>query len=223
MSAVEFTGAKGHAEVRDPTAAERAVGRRAAEARATIPDLELAIDVEVSAALQRCESAGHSLDALLVGACARALRSVPQANGGYRDGRFERYSRVNIGVVLASEEAYLIPTVFDADRKSASELTEELARLRAAATAGELASPAFSGATFTLWNAGALGVDRAGMVINPGHAAALSAGAVRDAPVVREGQLGAGKLLTLTLACDHRVLYGAAAAVFLRAVGTTLT
>src|SRR5579859_6034231 len=124
MSAAEFTSAKGQTETREPTAAERTVARRTAEARATIPDIELALDVEMSAALERCEAESCSIDALLVGACARALKTVPQANGAYRDGRFESYSRVNVGFVVARGEVYLIPTVFDADRKSPGELTE---------------------------------------------------------------------------------------------------
>ena len=215
--------AKGETSAREPTAAERALARRVAEARATIPDLELSVDVEITAALERCREEGCSQDALLVAACARALRAVPQANGAYRDGRLETYSRVNIGYVVACSEAYLVPTVFDADQKSPAELTDELARLSAAAAAGELASPAFSGATFTLWNAGALGVDRAGIVVTPAQAGALTAGMIRDAPIVRDGQPAAGKLMTLTLACDHRALYGAQAAAFLRAVGKALT
>jgi len=220
VSAVEF--AKGQTEVREPSAAERAVARRTAEARATVPDLELSVDVEVSGSLERALSEGCSLDALLVAACAAGLRTVPQANGAYRDGQFERYSRVNVGFVVSASDAYLIPTVFDADQKSLRDLADDLARLSAAAAAGELTSPAFSGATFTLWNAGPLGVDRAGIVLSPPQAAAITAGAVRDAPIVRDGQVVPGRLLTLTLACDHRVLYGAAAAGFLRAVAAAL-
>jgi pyruvate dehydrogenase E2 component (dihydrolipoamide acetyltransferase) len=220
MSAVEF--AKGQTEAREPSGAERAVARRTAEARATVPDLELSLEVEVSGALARCSAEACSLDAVLVAACARALRAVPQANGAYRDGQFERYSRVNVGFVVAVPEAYSIPTVFDADQKSLAELTDELARLGASAAAGELGSPAFSGATFTLWNAGPLGVDRAGIVLSPPQAAAITAGAVRDAAVVRDGEVVPGKLMTLTLASDHRALYGARAAAFLRAVAAAI-
>jgi pyruvate dehydrogenase E2 component (dihydrolipoamide acetyltransferase) len=224
--------AKGETSVREPEPIERAVARRTAEARATIPDLELSLEVEIGDALDRARAQGVSLDALLVSACARALRAVPQANGAYRDGHFEAYSRVNVGFVVAgspgpvgrgsSNATYLVPTVFDADQKSPGELTAALERLVADAQAGVLAQPAFSGATFTVWNAGALGVSAAGPVINPPQAAALAAGAVREQPVVNGGRVEVGRVMTLTLASDHRILYGAEAADFLHAVAGAL-
>jgi len=212
---VSAPGAKGETRIEEPTAAERAIARRAAEARATIPDLELRADLDMAQAMQLSDSEGCSIPAILVRACARALKAVPRANGAYRDGRFELYSRVNIGIVTADEHAYLIPTLFDADQKSLADLTEEIERLAAAARAGELSPPSYSGATFTLWDAGALGVPASTIVVNAPQAAALAAGAIRSAPVVRDGEIKPGHLMTITLACDHRILYGASAARFL--------
>ena len=216
-------GAKGETTVREPTPAQRTVARRTAEARATIPDLECSVEIEVSAALERARGAQTSWDAALVAACARALRAVPVANGAYRDGRFEAYSRVNLGFVVAHEDTYVIPTVFDADERAPRELSGELERLTDDARARRLLAPAFSGATFTLWNAGALGLARSGIVINPPQAGALACGAVRETAVVRDGQLAAGRTMTATLACDHRVVYGAAAGAFLAAFERALT
>ncbi|HZU40095.1 MAG TPA: 2-oxo acid dehydrogenase subunit E2 [Solirubrobacteraceae bacterium] len=214
--------AKGDVEIDEPNPAQRTVARRTAEARATIPDLELSLDVPMGVAVHRQAGERVSLDALLVAAVAAALRAVPRANGAYRDARFEAYSRVNVGFVIARDEAYLIPTVFDADEKSPAELTAEIAQLTEDALARRLAPPAFSGATFTLWNAGALGLSRAGIVINPPQAAALAAGAVRELPAVRAGELVSEPVATLTLACDHRILYGGQAAAFLAAVSDAL-
>jgi pyruvate dehydrogenase E2 component (dihydrolipoamide acetyltransferase) len=218
----EVRSAKGEIETRAPTPAQRTVARRTAEARATIPDLELAVEVAMDAATARLEAAGCSFDALLLAACARGLRAVPEANGGYRDGHFELYSRINLGFVVAEEGLYAIPTVFDADTRSLAELDHELERLRAGARGRSLAQPAFSGATFTVWNAGRLGVDRAGIVIPPPQAGALAAGAVREVAVVRDGAVVPGQVMTLTLAGDHRVLYGATAAGLLSAVRAAL-
>lgn len=215
-------GVKGETAITEPSPAQRTVARRTAEARATIPDLELSVEVAMEAALARCAREDCSLDALLVAACAAGLRAVPEANGAYRDGHFERYGRVNLGFVVATADAYLIPTVFDADTKTLGELSAELAELAAGAQRRTLPSPAFSGATFTLWNAGALGVERADIVINPPQAGGLAAGAVRETPVVRDGAVVAGRVMTLTLASDHRVLYGARAATLLGAVRAEL-
>jgi pyruvate dehydrogenase E2 component (dihydrolipoamide acetyltransferase) len=215
---VSATGAKGETRIEEPTAPERAIARRAAEARATVPDLELRADVDMTHALKLRGSHGCSITAILIRATAIALKAVPRANGAYRDGRFELYSRVNVGIVVADDRSYLIPTLFDADQKSLAELTEEIERLAAAARAGELPPPAYSGATFTLWDAGALGIPASTIVVNSPQAAALAAGAIRAVPVVRGGAIRPGQVMTITLACDHRILYGAQAGRFLAEV-----
>ena len=215
-------GAKGDTRIEEPTAAERAIARRAAEARATVPDTELRADVDIAHALELRDSRDCSIPAILVRACALALRAVPRANGAYRDGRYELYSRVNIGIVVADEHSYVIPTVFDADEKSLAELSEEIERIATAARAGELSPPAYSGATFTLWDAGPLGVPASTIVVNSPQAAALAAGAIRSVPVVRDGEVKPGHLMPITLACDHRILYGARAARLLTEITEAL-
>jgi pyruvate dehydrogenase E2 component (dihydrolipoamide acetyltransferase) len=165
---------------------------------------------------------GQPVSALLVRACALALREVPRANAAYRDGRYELYSRVNVGYVLLGEDAFPVPTLFDADQKSVAQLADELDGLAARARAGELTPPELSGATFTVFDLGALGVASGSAVIAPPQAAAVSAGAVREAPIVRDGAIVPGHVMSMTLACDHRILYGAHAATFLHAIQTLL-
>jgi pyruvate dehydrogenase E2 component (dihydrolipoamide acetyltransferase) len=220
--ASDTASGRGETRIEEPTAAERTIARRTAEARATIPDIELCAEVDMEPSLALADLERYSLTAMLVRACALALREVPRANGAYRDGHFELYSRVNIGVVVAGEEAYLIPTVFDADLKSLRELSQELEQLTARAYSRELSPPALSGATFTLWNAGALGITRSGIVINPPQVAALAAGSVRAVPTLRDGTLRMSRSMSITLACDHRMLYGARAGGFLAKVKSVL-
>lgn len=218
-----MSASKGETTLLQPTAAERAIARRAAESRATVPDLELGAEVDMAACLELSAAHGWPLPALLTRACALALRAVPRANGAYRDGRYELYSRVNVGLALATEDAYRIPTVFDADRKQLSELSAEIEQLTVAALAGKLPPPAFSGATFTLSHPGELGVAFSSVVVNSPQAAALAAGAIRRVPVVRGGAVVAGDMMTVTVACDHRILYGAHAARFLREITARLS
>ena len=164
-------------------------------------------------ALEVCARGSHSLTAALTRACAMALRDHPRANASYRDGRFELYSRVNVGLLIPSEDDLVVATVFDAETKPLPELTETIADLRARAAA--LTQPERAGATFTLVHHEVPGVASEVPLVWSGQAAAVAAGEVRDAPVVREGQLVAGRLMTVTLACDHRILYGLPAARFL--------
>jgi len=199
---------KGEIRIEEPTRAERTIARRAAESRATVPHLELSADVEL-----------HDQDDLLprlVRASALGLRSVPRANASYRDGRFELYSRVNVGVMMDSADGVTIPTVFDADTKSLDELRAELSDLTTRARDGSLSPPELAGATFTLWRAE---VDRGWPLIVPPQAAALAAGEPRAAPVIRDGGVVAGTLFTVTLSCDHRILYARHAANLLTAIG----
>ena len=186
---------KGETRIEEPTPEERTVARRAAEARATIPHLELSVTV----------SGNPASTVQLVHACALALIEYPRANGAYRDGHFELYSRINVGVLVTAETTYLIPTVFDADRKTLPELEQEIEELTVAARAKSLTSPGLSGATFTLWNAAEHGLAAAAIPPVPPQAAVLAAGTS-----------------ALTLACDHRILYGATAAGFLEAIADHL-
>jgi pyruvate dehydrogenase E2 component (dihydrolipoamide acetyltransferase) len=211
--------AKGETRIEEPTRAERTIARRVAESRATVPDLELSAEVDLGEAPERWRTAEHELlMAVLTRACALALRDTPRANGAYRDGRFELYSRVNIGVAVSTGDAQTFPTVFDADSKSVAELHAEIRTSARRAREGELTPPELAGATFTLLSGGADGVARVTPIITPPHAAAVGAGAVREAAVVRRGEIVAGRIMTVTLACDHRILYGAHAERFLSMV-----
>jgi pyruvate dehydrogenase E2 component (dihydrolipoamide acetyltransferase) len=203
-------GIKGAVEVIEPTRTERAIARRAAESRATIPDISLSAEVEMTAALALIPERSASITALLVRAAALALHDHPRANAAYRDGRFELYSRINAGVVLPSSET---ATVLDADQKPLGQLAAEIDDLERRAS--ELASPELSGATFTIAQ---YSVTRAEPIITPPHAVALAAGEVRELAIVREGRVAAGAALTLSLACDARIVHGELAAALLRGI-----
>jgi pyruvate dehydrogenase E2 component (dihydrolipoamide acetyltransferase) len=197
---------RGEVQIVEPTASERTIGRRAAESRATIPHLELGVEVEMDGAL----SLGAPSATVVLRACAIALRETPRANGAYRDGRFELYSRVNVAVVMDAQS----PTVFDADTKSIDELSTELDALAGRAARGELTSPELSSSTATLADLGPLEIDRPSIIPAGGQAAAIVVGAIRQRPLVREAAIVPAQIMQLTLVSDHRILYGDAAAGF---------
>jgi pyruvate dehydrogenase E2 component (dihydrolipoamide acetyltransferase) len=174
-----------------------------------VPDLELSVEVDMGA----CEGLEAPPTAILVRASALALREHPRANAAYRDGHFELYSRVNVGVTMMHDDVLLTATVFDADGKGLPELAAEIDELQRRAS--ELTSAERSGATFTLADLGRYGVSRATAIISPPQAAVLAAGEIRHAPVVRDAAVVPGEVMTLTLSCDHRILWGAEAAGFL--------
>ncbi len=216
--AVPAAGLKGEIRVAEPDRGQRAIARRSAEVRATVPDLELTSEIEMGAARALAAEAGASVTAILVRACALALRDCPRANAAYRDGHFELYSRVNVGVAIHTEDAYVTPTVLDADTKSLPELSSELAMLTARARAGELTPPELAGATFTLCDLSSRRVQRWSALVTPPQAAALTAGAIRPAALTSAGGLAPGHVMSVTLACDHRILFGVRAAAFLERI-----
>jgi pyruvate dehydrogenase E2 component (dihydrolipoamide acetyltransferase) len=118
-----------------------------------------------------------------------------------------------VGLTIAHDDMLLSATLFDADRKELPELAAEVDELRRRAS--ELTSAERSGATFALTDLGPYGVSRATPIITPPQAAALAAAEIRRAPVVRDAAVVPGEVMTLTLACDSRILYGAEAAGFL--------
>ena len=227
-AALSETGtAKGDVTVQELTRVQGLIARRMAESRATIPSFELRteIDMEACVALRaELKTLGGAAQApsyndMVVKACALALREFPRANGSYRDARFELYSAINVGVAVAAGDALVVPTVFDADTKSLREIALATRALAERVRAGAITPPELSGGTFTVSNLGMYGVTDFTAVINPPQAAILAVGTLaRRAVVGDDGQLVARHTMNVTLACDHRILYGAQAAEFLARV-----
>ena len=107
-----------------------------------------------------------------------------------------------------------MPTVFDADEKSLGEIARETRALAERVRGGTITPPELGGGTFTVSNLGMYGVASFTAIINPPQAAILSVGSVQPRAVVRDGEIVVRNTMTLTLVCDHRILYGADAAQF---------
>lgn len=226
--------AKGETTEVELSRAQQTIARRMAESKATIPDFTVQIDVD----MEGCDALRSELGRLthhdpgqasqpksaptyndmVLKACALALREHPQANASYRDGRLQFHSRVNIGVAVSAEASLVVPTVFDADEKSLGEISRETKALAERVRDGSISPPEVGGGTFTISNLGMFGVRSFSAIINPPQAAILSVGAVQPRAVVLDGAIQARHTMSLTLVCDHRVLYGAEAAHFLARV-----
>jgi pyruvate dehydrogenase E2 component (dihydrolipoamide acetyltransferase) len=208
-------GLKGEVTTIEPDRFERQLVRRSAESRATVPAFELTQGIDADALNRLVAELEHGLAARVVAAVAAALRAVPQLNSSYRDARFELYSRINIGITLARPGPPVTPTIFDADAKPVDEIAREIAEFTARAQQTELHSSELAGATFTVLDASGYDIVAAAPLIQPPQAAALCFGPLREAPVVRGGELMAGHTLTLVLAVDHRIVDVDQAASFL--------
>jgi pyruvate dehydrogenase E2 component (dihydrolipoamide acetyltransferase) len=207
------------------------IARRMAESKATVPDFAISTDVDMEGAralraqLKDAAAEGQSVPSfndMVVKASALALREFPRANGSYKDGHFELHTRVNVGVAVAGSDALVVPTVFDADTKSLGEIARTTRELAGRVREGTVRPPELGGGTFTVSNLGMYGVTSFTAVVNPPQAAILAVGAMEPRAVVRDGEIVARHTMTITLACDHRILYGADAAQFLARVRALL-
>ncbi len=219
----DATGAKGETTHHPLTTIQRTVARRMAESRATVPDIELRAEIDMTAAVAlreqlRVVAADRlpSFNDLIVKAVALALREFPRVGGAYRDGQFETYGRVNVGIAVAAPDALVVPTVFDADTKSVGEIAQTTRALAARVRDGSITPAELSGATFSISNLGMFGIDSFSAVINSPQAAILAVGALRKRPVVLDsGEIVARDTVHLALACDHRIVYGVDGAQFM--------
>jgi pyruvate dehydrogenase E2 component (dihydrolipoamide acetyltransferase) len=229
----EVSSAKGETITVELTRTQRTIARRMAESKATIPDFTLTADID----MERCVELREELKRLshndaptyndmIVKACALALRDHPRANGSYRDGRFELHARVNVGVAVAAgynpapgsaptDGVLVVPTVFDADTKALGEIAREMRALAEHVREGTITPPELSGGTFTVSNLGMYGIRQFSAIINPPQAAIIAVGVVEARAVVRKKKVLTRHTMSVTLACDHRILYGADAAIFL--------
>jgi pyruvate dehydrogenase E2 component (dihydrolipoamide acetyltransferase) len=227
----ERGGGKGETTVEEPSRTQQTIARRMAESKATVPDFHVSTEVDMAAAvavreqlkaLATDEHPAPSYNDFVVKAAALALREFPRANGAYKDGRFELYERINVGIAVATPDALIVPTIFDADQKSIGEIALEARALAARVRSGAITPPELSGGTFTVSNLGMFGVTEFTAIVNAGQAGILAVGALRDVPVVVDGIVVPGKRMTLTLVADHRILYGADAAQVLARVRALL-
>jgi pyruvate dehydrogenase E2 component (dihydrolipoamide acetyltransferase) len=211
----------------EPSRLQQLIARRMTEAKATIPhfqvqtevamDTAIALRTELKAVADDSEPI-PSINDIIIKAAAVALREYPLANASYQDGGFMLHDQVNVGVAVAADEALVVPIVFDAAGKSLGQIARDTRALAARVRSGEISPAELEGGTFTVSNLGMFGMTAITPVINPPQAAILGVGAMRPTLARVDGHIVDRILLTLTLSCDHRILYGADAARFLAGI-----
>jgi pyruvate dehydrogenase E2 component (dihydrolipoyllysine-residue acetyltransferase) len=200
-----------------------AIAKRMTEAKRDIPHFYVGAEIDMSeamhlrASIKRREAMpGLTVTHLLLRALAIALVRHPRVNASWRDDAIEVHDDVNLGIAVAVEDGLVVPVLRRAQTLSLGEIVARAAELTEKARSGKFGSADLTGGTFSLSNVGMLDVDELVAVINPPHAAILAVAAVKDRPVVRDGQLAVAKTMRATLSCDHRVLNGVEGGRFLQ-------
>ncbi|WP_139958812.1 dihydrolipoamide acetyltransferase family protein [Flavicella sediminum] len=156
-----------------------------------------------------------SFNDLVVKATAMALKSHPQINTEWTNEQTIYNNHISIGVAVAIEDGLVVPVIPFTDTKSLTQIGAEVKDLAIKAKNKKLTPAEMSGSTFTVSNLGMFGVDSFTSIINQPNSAILSVGGIKQKPVVKNGEIVVGNVMTLTLACDHRTIDGAVGAAFM--------
>jgi len=148
-------------------------------------------------------------------AVAKTLRNHSEMNAHVIEDELHTFAEVNLGIAVDVQAGLVVPVVRNADRSSPAELTAEIGALAAAARDGTLRPEQLAGATFTISNLGALGVEHFTPIIDPPQVAVLGVGAIKEVPVWDGNSWVASHVLYLSLSFDHGAVDGAPAARFL--------
>jgi pyruvate dehydrogenase E2 component (dihydrolipoamide acetyltransferase) len=158
-----------------------------------------------------------SVNDFVIKAAAAAFRDVPEANAIWTETAVRRFDSVDMAIAVAIEGGLVTPVLRGVERMSLTELSSTVAELAGRAREGKLKQHELEGGSFSISNLGMYGVSEFSAIINPPHAAILAVGAASQQPVVEDGQLAVGTVMTVTLSADHRVMDGALAAQWLAA------
>ncbi|MFT6006496.1 MAG: pyruvate dehydrogenase E2 component (dihydrolipoamide acetyltransferase) [Pseudoalteromonas tetraodonis] len=201
----------------------KSIAQRLQASKQTAPHFRTVVDVDMEALeLLRSQMNGSdskiklSVNDFLIGAVGQALTACPEINIQFDGDIIKRFKSADVSVAVSIEGGLITPVVKDAGRISLSEISSRMKDLSARAKTGKLKPSEFLGGTFTISNLGMFGIKNFDAIVNPPQAAILAVGTIQTKPVVKNDQLAIGRIMTVTLSSDHRVIDGALAAIFLK-------
>ena len=206
------------------------IARRMIESKQTAPHFYITMEIDMAAAMSLRsqlnallpESDKISVNDFIVKASAVALRQFPNINASFAGNEIQIHDQVNVGIAVARETGLVVTVVRECDRKPLAEIAKEARELVGRAREGRMKPDDMVSGTFTISNLGMLDVDNFIAIIGPGQAAILAIGAVKQVPVVKDGQLAVGTRMNATISADHRITDGAEAARFMQAFKAAL-
>ncbi len=179
---------------------------------------------KLDALYKKVKSKGVTMTALLAKAVAVTLQKHPLVNACYTEQGIQYRSAVNVAVAVAMDDGGLVtPVLANADQVDLYSLSRSWKDLVDRARVKQLTPDEYSTGTFTLSNLGMFGVDRFDAILPPGQGAILAIGASQPRVVATEaGMMGIQRQMQVNITCDHRIIYGAHAAAFLKDLATLI-
>lgn len=207
------------------TPMRKAIGDKLQASKIFIPHFYVQQEVNAKpmiAVREQLKSSGIKVtfNDFVVRATALALKEHPAINSGYNsaDNKIIRFKTIDIAIAVSIDDGLITPIVRYADHKNLGQLSVEVKQLATLAKKEKLTPEQYRGGSFTISNLGMYGINDFQAVINPPQASILAVGGIKDQPVVENGKIVPGKILTLSLSSDHRVIDGADAAQFLKTI-----
>ena len=200
----------------------KVIAKRLGESKFSAPHYYLAVEFDMDNSIafrnqfNSIPDTKISFNDIVVKACALALRKHPQVNSQWFEDRMRLNNHVHIGVAVAVEDGLVVPVVKFANEQSLPQIGAAVKDFAGRARKKKLIPQEMEGSTFTISNLGMFGIESFTSIINQPNSAILSVGSIVQKPVVRDGQIGVGNTMKLTLACDHRTVDGATGAAFLQ-------
>lgn len=209
-----------------PTTLGRIMAERTTQSWTTIPHFFVSRDVDAAGLnefrksvveeIERAHQLRVSHTDMLIALVARTLRKHPRLNASWSPHGIQFHDQVHMGVAVAVNDGVVAVVVHNADATSLADIAKTRRDLAERSRSGKLHPADISAATFTISNLGMYQVDQFNAIIAPPQAAILAVGSIADRVVALGGKPAVRPMMTLTLSCDHRVLDGARAAMFLK-------
>ncbi|MCJ8324250.1 MAG: pyruvate dehydrogenase complex dihydrolipoamide acetyltransferase [Rhizobiales bacterium] len=202
----------------------KVIAKRMTETARDVPHIFLTIDCAIDALLSArkgLNASGEvkiSVNDFVIKAAAMALIKVPEANASWTGDSILMHKHADISMAVAIEGGLITPIVTNADLKGLAELSLNTKDLATRARDRKLSPSEYQGGTFSISNMGMMGIKQFTSIINSPQGAILSVGSGEKRVIVAAGgDFVAKTMMTVTLACDHRVIDGSVGASFLAA------
>jgi pyruvate dehydrogenase E2 component (dihydrolipoamide acetyltransferase) len=203
------------------TQMRKTIARRLSESKFSAPHFYLTMDIDMDEVVRARESVNSvtqvkiSYNDFVVKAAATALRQHPAVNSSWLGEKIRFNHHIHIGIAVAVDEGLLVPVVRFADSKTLSQIATEVKAYAQKAKEKKLQPQDWEGNTFTISNLGMYDIEAFTAIINPPDACILAVGAIKQVPVVKNGNIQPGHVMKVTLSCDHRVVDGVVGSKFL--------
>ncbi len=200
----------------------KVIARRLGESKFTSPHFYLTVEINMGNAIAARKSMNEVADTkisfndIVVKSCAMALQKHPNINSSWLGDKIRINKDINIGVAVAVPDGLMVPVIKQTNYKSLTTINYEVKQLAGKARDKKLQPDEMQGNTFTISNLGMMGVEEFTAIINPPDACILAVGGIIEKPIVVNGEIKVGKMMKVTLSCDHRIVDGAMGAEFLK-------